>query len=152
MYGQPHRGTVQSGSSNFTARAPASATDDLATVLGARVMSSFIIATTAGAGEPSRARCDTCSCSREAIAQPSIPPRLWPTMAIGPWPSCGTSDRSISVRNRSGHPALIDTPERTGRYPIRDSHERSGRRYRSLPNSPGMTSTVRPSPRGTPRP
>ena len=116
VYGQPQAGTVQSGSIRRSARCPAAATVDAATPLIGVVIDCRNIVTTAGAGEPTRMRWETRSCSREAIAHDSIPPRLWPTKATGPGrrSSWRWSDRSTSVRRRSGHPALMTSVDRSG--------------------------------------
>ena len=60
-YSHPHAGTVQSGSNRRIACCPAAATAECDTPAGENVPCWRNIVTTAGAGEPTRARCETRS-------------------------------------------------------------------------------------------
>ena len=153
VYGQPQFGTVQSGSSSFSAEAPAEATVERATVLtvyGPRA----IIVTTAGAGDPRRTRCDTRPCSAACER-----PRQHPAAAV---PDQAERPRALVEAPGEGSLDLCPQPVRA---PGVDGQGRPGRRVPDArqpgpqrlevgvgPNRPGMTTTVRPSPRGTPRP
>ncbi len=130
-YGQPQAGTLHWGESTRRAMFPARTTvADAPTDAPVESNAPWrIMAATAPAGEPRSTRCEIRGPSAAAIAQPSIPPRLWPMIApFSPGLSWDSKFRWAATRSVSGQPALIASVLITGRYPIRMSQPCSGAR------------------------